>query len=316
MGELSTISYRTSNEKFNILVLDGGGSKGMYTLGILQELELRLGIQIHQHFHLIYGTSTGSIIGSLLALGYKVSEIKELYLDNIPTVMGERSKKGKSNKLKILGDKIFKDLKFEQFKTDIGIVALNYDTQYPLVFKSNLKQAHGMKQSFRPGFGCTISDAVQASCSAFPIFDIKKLTTYNHGDINAIDGGFIANNATLFAIVDADKAFNIPKKDIRIISLGTGNFVEKPIKGLMKILRSFAVMKFIERIISSSTNTNDILTKLLYSDVEILRINNTYNEPEYGTNMVEQDKSKLEKLYQLGRSSYAQFEKELIKIIE
>ena len=31
--------------------------------------------------------------------------------------------------------------------------------------------------TFVPGFGCTIADAVQASCSAYPFFDRKFVTT-------------------------------------------------------------------------------------------------------------------------------------------
>ncbi len=301
---------------FKILVLDGGGSKGIYTLGILNELELKLNCKLGNYFDLIYGTSTGSIIGSLLALGYSIQEIKELYLKFIPEIMCEKSKKGKSEKLALLGDKVFGNKKFDEFKTDIGIVALNYETQNPLVFKSNLKQAHGMKHSFVPGFGVTISDAVQASCSAYPIFNIKRLETSNQGVIDAIDGGFIANNATLFALIDADKAFKIPISQIKVLSVGTGRFVEKPIKGLMSFLKRFKMIKFIERIIMSSTNTNVILTKLLYKNINQVRINNTYNEPEYGTNMVEDDLEKLEKLFQLGRGSYANQEAEINQLIE
>lgn len=301
---------------FKILVLDGGGSKGIYTLGILNELELRLKCKLNEYFDLIYGTSTGSIIGSLLALGYSVQEIKKLYLKYIPEIMGEKSKKGKSRKLSQLGREVYGNNKFDAFKTDVGIVALNYETQNPLVFKSNLKQAHGMKHSFVPGFGLTISDAIQASCSAYPIFDIKILETENQGKINAIDGGFIANNATLFALIDADKAFGIPTNQIKVLSIGTGKYVEKPIKGVMSFLKRFKMIKFVERIIMSSTNTNVILTKLLYKDIKQVRINNTYNEPEYGTNMVEDDLDKLERLYQLGRSSYASQELEINQLIE
>ena len=305
-----------SKSDFKILVLDGGGSKGIYTLGILNELELKLNTKLSDYFDLIYGTSTGSIIGSLLALGYTTKDIKELYLEYIPEIMCEKSKKGKSKKLADLGQEVYGDRKFDEFKTDVGIVALNYETQNPLVFKSNLKQAHGMTHSFIPGFGLSISDAVQASCSAYPIFDIKVLETENQGRINAVDGGFIANNATLFALIDADKAFGIPTHQIKVLSVGTGNYVEKPIKGLMSVLKRFKMIKFIERIIMSSTNTNVILTKLLYKDIRQVRINNTYNEPEYGTNMVEADLDKLERLFQLGRSSYANQEIEINQLIE
>lgn len=303
---------KTEEEKpFRILVLDGGGSKGIYTLGILNELELKLGSTLNNHFDLIYGTSTGSIIGALIGLGKSIKEIKQLYLENIPEIMSKNSRRGKSNALKELGDKVFGTATFEDLKTDIGIVALNYDTQNPLVFKSNIKQAHGMHQSFVPGFGCSISDAVQCSCSAYPIFDFKFIDTLNQGRIKTIDGGFIANNATLFALVDADKAFKIKNENIKVVSVGTGKFIEKPVKGFISILKYFKIVKFIERMLLSSTNTNVILTKLIYPHVEVVRLNDTYNEPEYGTNMVEQNLDKLEKLYQLGRSCYANNEKEI-----
>jgi patatin-like phospholipase/acyl hydrolase len=300
---------------FRILVLDGGGSKGIYTLGILNELELKLGSTLDNHFDLIYGTSTGSIIGALIALGKPIKEVKKLYLKHIPIIMSKNSRKGKSNALKKLGDTVFGTASFKDFKTDIGIVALNYDTQNPLVFKSNIKQAHGMQQSFVPGFGCSISDAVQSSCSAYPIFDFKFVDTENQGKIKAIDGGFIANNATLFAIVDADKAFKINNDNIRIISIGTGKFIEKPVKGFLSILKYLKIVKFIDRVLLSSTNTNVILTKLIYPHVKLVRLNDTYNEPEYGTNMVEQDLEKLEKLFQLGRDCYAKKEGEINDIL-
>ncbi len=308
---MEKLDSQNLDEDFKILVLDGGGSKGIYTLGILYELELKLGSPLCYHFNLIYGTSTGSIIGSLIAMGKTISEIKEIYLKYIPLIMSGGSKKTKSTRLKFLGDEIFKDVTFESLKTDIGIVALNYDTQNPLVFKSNNSQAHGMKHSFIPGFGCSISDAVQASCSAFPIFDFKELNTNIQGKIIAIDGGFIANNATLFALIDADKAFKINNDKIKVISIGTGNFIEKPIKNMLSIFRYLKVVKFIERVFESSTNTNVTLTKLIYSHIKIVRLNDTYNEPEYGTNMIEKDLLKLEKLYQLGRNCYAKFETDI-----
>jgi patatin-like phospholipase/acyl hydrolase len=305
-----------TSKDFKILVLDGGGSKGVYTLGILNELELKLGSPLHNHFDLIYGTSTGSIIAAMIAMGKPILSIKEKYLKYIPDIMSANSKTAKSSRLKVLGDKVFKKATFENLKTDIGIVALNYDTQNPLVFKSNIRQAHGMTHSFIPGFGCSISDAVQASCSAFPIFAIKDLVTKNQGEIKAIDGGFIANNATLFALIDADKAFKVNHENIKVISVGTGKFIEKPVKNLLSIFRYLKIVKFIERVLISSSNTNVILTQLIYSHIKVVRLDDAYNEPEYGTNMIERDLKKLEKLYQLGRNCFAKFEKDINQLLD
>jgi patatin-like phospholipase/acyl hydrolase len=67
MTETSTKSV------FRILSLDGGGAKGFYTLGVLREIEGMIGGALHERFDLVFGTSTGAIIGALIALGYSFS---------------------------------------------------------------------------------------------------------------------------------------------------------------------------------------------------------------------------------------------------
>ena len=67
------------DKKFNVLTLDGGGSKGIYSLGILHEVEAKFKSPLANHFDLFYGTSTGAIIAMALAQGKTVEYIKKLY---------------------------------------------------------------------------------------------------------------------------------------------------------------------------------------------------------------------------------------------
>jgi len=68
-----------------ILTIDGGGVRGIVALAFLERIELAVRKQhgvrcLAEHFDLIAGTSTGSIIASLLALGKSVEDIRSLYL--------------------------------------------------------------------------------------------------------------------------------------------------------------------------------------------------------------------------------------------
>jgi patatin-like phospholipase/acyl hydrolase len=71
----------------SILALDGGGLKGILTLGYLEALEQRLrhrhgndpAFRLSDYFDLIAGTSTGAIIAACLALGMSVGEVLEKY---------------------------------------------------------------------------------------------------------------------------------------------------------------------------------------------------------------------------------------------
>lgn len=302
--------------KFKILTLNGGGSKGVYTLGVLNELEKLLGSPLHQHFDLIYGTSTGAIIASLISLGIDVKFIEKKYFELIPDIMGCWTKAGKSKALKSHAESIFENKKFDSFLTKTGIVAMNYEYQRPLIFKSHVDAAYGLKASFEPGFGLTIAEAVQASCAAYPVFNKVKLETSNQGTQEAIDGGFVANNPTLFAIMDANKALKIHEENINVLNVGVGNYVEKPINFLSKMLSKLNLVQLVGRVLNANTNTTEILTKFLYPNLNIVIVNETFAQPEYGTNMVETNTDKLKLLYGLGRESFGKNEKEIIQLMK
>ncbi len=80
-----------------ILSLDGGGIRGHFTIQVLREVERRLrqrtgNAKLHlcDHFDLIAGTSTGAVIGSLLAWGKSVDEIDQLYRKHSKEIFKER----------------------------------------------------------------------------------------------------------------------------------------------------------------------------------------------------------------------------------
>jgi hypothetical protein len=96
-----------------ILALDGGGVKGVLTLGMLKVLEDELrrragdseAFRLSDYYDLIGGTSTGAIIASGLALGLGVEELIELYMRLGPDVFGRSA-----------GDGVFLQCRFDSTK--------------------------------------------------------------------------------------------------------------------------------------------------------------------------------------------------------
>lgn len=71
---------QTVQQKFQILSLDGGGIKGVFTAAVLAAVEEKLNVNIADHFDLIVGTSTGGIIALGLGMGLRPAEILKFYL--------------------------------------------------------------------------------------------------------------------------------------------------------------------------------------------------------------------------------------------
>jgi uncharacterized protein len=290
-----------------VLALDGGGAKGFYTIGVLKELEALVGSPLCDRFSLIFGTSTGAIIAALLALGYSVDDIHALYKEHVPAIMRRWTRKGRSAALAALAADVFGGRTFHDVKTGVGIVATHWKHEKPMIFKSSGGQAHGRQSTFEPGFGCTIADAIRASCSAFPFFERTTLTTSKGNHVELFDGGYCANNPTLYAIADALVALEYGAKDVRVVSLGVGIYPE-PSKWTSWLARHFMPLQLLQKTLNVNTQSMDELRNILFRSVPTVRVNDTFAHPEMATDLMEHNLVKLDGLYQRGGESFAKHE--------
>lgn len=291
--------------------MDGGGAKGVYTLGVLKEVEAIANAPLCEVFDLIFGTSTGSIIAALIALGYRIEEIENLYFALMPQIMTHRFSGTRTRALKIEAENIFGKQDFSTFKIPIGIVCANHDFERPMVFKYSVQQAHGRAATFKPGFGCTIADAVVASCAAYPFFKKVKVKTENQGEQVLMDGGYVANNPTLFALADACQAFKKNASELAVLSVGVGSYNE-PKKSLFhQIFFSYWAHRHIAKMFNINSTTIEQLRVILFPHVPCVRISESYPQPEYATDLLESDVQKLRTLNSLGRESFAKYERDI-----
>ena len=301
-----------SGTLYHILSLDGGGSIGMYSLGVLTEVEKILPRPLHKTFDLVYGTSTGSIIGSMIALDEDVRTITERYRRIVPDVMGRRLPGSKSRALERWGREIYGERKFDAFVTDVGIVATHLEYNRPMVFKNDRGRAHAGSASFEPGFGCTIAEAVVASCAAFPVFGKQTLET-SGATRTVVDGGYCANSPALFALTDATDALGVERDRIRLLSVGTGSYPGRR-RAVMGIVKT-AVPTF-ATLLRTGSNTVETLRGLLYADVQTVRIDHTTTDDRLRTDFVERDAAKLEAIYEFGRESFREREAEVGRLFD
>lgn len=314
---MSGTELQERTKVLRVLSLDGGGAKGFYTLGVLREVEGLVGRPLSDHFDLIFGTSTGAIIAALLCLGRSIDDIHTLYRDHVTRVMAKSSPAARSQALAELGTEVFGDAKFDSVKTGIGIVATKWMIERPMIFKADPAQGHGRLGTFVPGFGCTISDAVQASCSAYPFFKRKRVTTAAGDVVELVDGGFCANNPTLYALADAIAALKIARDHIKLLSVGVGVYPKPkyPLYRKQKWLEMLPSVQLLQKVLEINTQSMDQLRAILFRDIATIRVSDTFEQPQMATDLFEHDLKKLNILRQRGAESFANREADIRALI-
>ena len=254
------------NQKLNasdlpkkILTLDGGGVRGILTLGILKQIEKlareKTGnpqLVLADYYDLIGGTSTGAIIASGLAIGKTVDEIIALYQKLGKEIFGKgRKYRWLSRDWKIIRaffNENYDSKKFENYLIDtFGNTTIGDTNLLKCGLAINSKRAdtyslwtvanHPNGKHFEANKHLKIWELCTASSAAPYYFKPKKLTLKTRAQVNFeatfIDGGVsLANNPTwqtfLVATVPSF-GFNWKsgKNNIQITSLGTGNGINK-----------------------------------------------------------------------------------------
>ncbi|MEO0446255.1 MAG: patatin-like phospholipase family protein [Verrucomicrobiota bacterium] len=190
-----------------ILSLDGGGVRGILTTGILERVEAVLanvhrpdapsGFRLCHYFDLIGGTSTGSIIAGLLAMGKSVREIKEVYKSFAPKVFPKTARKGfRIPKHDAAGieaqlQQEFGDLELEStdLRTGLAICTKRMDTGSPWVLFNHPGSKFWGGDDANKDF--KLRDIVRASAAAPYFFSPHQFTVARKGDLPVERGIFV-----------------------------------------------------------------------------------------------------------------------------
>jgi uncharacterized protein len=111
-----------------ILSLDGGGVRGVVTLGFLEEVERLLrkeygddpSFRLCDHFDLIGGTSAGATIAAGLSLGFSVAELVSIYLELTHIAFQGSRWHGGILAPKFKGENVFQVLRKKLGRTKLG----------------------------------------------------------------------------------------------------------------------------------------------------------------------------------------------------
>lgn len=233
-----------------ILALDGGGLKGVISLGFLEKIENTLAgryalagvmpekeFRLHHYFDLIGGTSTGAIIAALLAVtGHSVREIKEMYLQLGKKIFHDK------NGFNLFGTRIYLNGKYDATplkeelenifgnarlgdgtnKTGLCIVTKRLDTCSTWPVTNNPKGRFFDNNQF------LVKDIVRASTAA-PSYFAPEVIDVGSGQLGVfVDGGMsMMNNPSLqLFLVATLKGFRLGwetgEDNLFIVSVGTG----------------------------------------------------------------------------------------------
>lgn len=236
-----------------ILALDGGGLRGVLTLGILREIETLLrerhgdpSLRLGHYFDLIAGTSTGAIIAAGLSLGMSVDEVHGHYMNlgkivfkrNLLRWGALRAKFDSDNVREALVD-VFGERKLDSkdFLTGLLVVTKRLDTgsAWPITNNPNAKYFKGGANPITiPNGDYPLWQVVRASTAAPSYFDPETIDIGRaEGGMKAVTGDFVdggvspSNNPTLQALMTATMegyrfGWAVGEKVLQVVSVGTG----------------------------------------------------------------------------------------------
>lgn len=207
---------------FQILALDGGGAKAIFSAHVLAQLEDDHGVRITDHFDLIAGTSAGGIVALALGLGLRPSEIVEHYERLVASVFlsgGRRwlrtalwpwRTRHDERPLRAALGQVFGD--HQMWQSTKRLLITSYDVESSGVHLFKTPHHERLRRDWR----VPMVDVALAT-SAAPTF----LPAAKVGGLRLVDGGVWANNPSVLAIAEARSMLDVDLSDMRVLNIGT-----------------------------------------------------------------------------------------------
>jgi len=226
---------------FPILVIDGGGVRGLMALRFLRRLEEKTGMATADIFKLMVGVSTGAIITSILAVPDKndpnkslftAKDAEDIYLTQLPNIFP----------YKILGDlrrvlppggplydpapleelfeEAYGNLRYRDLRTSVITPMVDIQHNRPM-YARNIKGQPDLSQTRWSDM--LVKDGIRGATTAPTYHPAKEYQTFEGGPKHVlIDGGIFGGSVVYHALSEARQMVP-PDADILVVHLGTGH---------------------------------------------------------------------------------------------
>lgn len=200
---------------FKILSVDGGGTKGLYSAKIIEEIEHEYNSAICDHLDLICGTSTGGLIALALSLRIPASRIVEFYQMNSSKIFPSRniierlsrlvsqvvvkSKYGNQELASALRS-LFGERKLGESEALLCIPSFSLSDGRPFIFKHDHKEGKLSRDN-----NTRYLDVALATSAAPTYLPVVSIPNYENRQF--IDGGIYANDPSLVGVIEAFRYF-------------------------------------------------------------------------------------------------------------
>lgn len=207
-------------DRFQILSLDGGGAKALFTANVLARFEEDHGTRVVDHFDLIAGTSAGGIVALGLGAGLSPAEIADHYLELIGRVFPRVRQK--TRLLRPVGPTYSGEALRDALTTVLGDRLLGESAKRLVVPSWNVQsgEVHIFKTPHSPrltrDWKVKMVDVALATSAAPTYFPAATVDS-----ARLIDGGVFANNPSVLAIAEATSMLGVPPTAIRVLNIGT-----------------------------------------------------------------------------------------------
>lgn len=215
-------SAEPPSDRFQILALDGGGAKALFTAHVLARLEQDLGVGINDSFDVIAGTSAGGIVALGLGAGLTPSEIVSRYEELVGTVFSAARRRLwrrprwltapiydagalRAALTKVLGERLLGD-------SAKRLVIPAWDVQRGAVHIFKTPHHARLARDWR----IPMVDVAMGTSAAPLYFPAAGVDGHR-----LIDGGVWANNPSVVAIAEAVSMLDVPLSSIRVLNVGT-----------------------------------------------------------------------------------------------
>ena len=256
------------NTPRRILVIDGGGIKGVFPASFFATIEDSIGDNVGNYFDLIVGTSTGGIIALGLGLGLSAKEILAFYEEFGPLIfsgsrrLGWFRSKYSSVPLKNSLESCFGEKKLGDSRKRLVIPSLNLENGEVYIYKT---AHHPRLQRDYKEKAVDVALATAAAPTYFPTHRSAAGTPF-------IDGGLWANNPVGVSVVEAITVLDWPRDALKVLSLGITEPLNVNWGRRIPLGKSYWVFKLLDVFMHAQSHASLGTAQLLAGHGNVIRI--------------------------------------------